>query len=561
MRNLRLAILVGLASLALLIVTEPGMSIVWDEGYTLGRVERVRLWLKAIYDPPKFSANWSPPELELVQAQGLPAPNARQVSSRWSLFFEPRVVGWFWPFAREEPHGHPPFYALVALIGDLVTPWREPLARARFGTILFHSIACASLFHVLKKRFGILAAISSSICWTASPQLFGLAHYATYDGLLSSLWLMGLLATAEANDAVGRKQAIRRFALSGLIFGAAMSTKLSGWFLIGPMVFGAMIGGPWKRQFKGLLLSLCIATVSLYLFNPSWWCEPVGGPLRFFKSNLTRGRTIPIETLYLGQVYKTPLESLPWSNTLVWTILATPVIALIASLVGLIPSSRRGPQRTFTQILAVGWFIPLALRALPHTPGHDGVRQFIAGLGVGTAMTGIGIGWIYLRKPLLAKGLTGFLIAEVLMSLAHYYPAPLSYFSPMVGGLPGAARLGMEPTYYWDGLTPDALDWLNANTDASERLAFRGFPTSFFYLHQVGKLKPLVDPRTAGPFRWLVMQNRPGNFEERDHEVVRKLKPAYTYIKYGVWLVSIYDMNEVQTVWSETLSKPNRKQP
>ena len=31
MRNLRLAILVGLASLALLIVTEPGMSIVWDE--------------------------------------------------------------------------------------------------------------------------------------------------------------------------------------------------------------------------------------------------------------------------------------------------------------------------------------------------------------------------------------------------------------------------------------------------------------------------------------------------------------------------------------------------
>jgi hypothetical protein len=43
--------------------------------------------------------------------------------------------------------------------------------------------------------------------------------------------------------------------------------------------------------------------------------------------------------------------------------------------------------------------------------------------------------------------------------------------------------------------------------------------------------------------------------------VVRKLKPAYTYTKFGVWLVSVYDMNEVQTVWTETLSKPNRKKP
>ena len=561
MRNLRLAILVGLASLALLILTEPGMSIVWDEGYTLGRVERVRLWLQACYDPSGFAATWSPPSLELVQAQGLSAPSARQVSSRWSLFFEPRVIGWFWPFAREEPHGHPPFYALVALIGDLITPWRQPLARARFGTILVHAIACAALFHVLKKRFGLLAAISSAICWSASPQLFGLAHYATYDGLLSSLWLMGLLATTEANDSVERNQAFRRFCLSGLILGAAMSTKLSGWFLIGPMVFGALIGGPWKRQLKGLILSLAVAGIALYLFNPSWWCEPVGGPLRFFKSNLTRGRTIPIETLYLGQIYKTPLESLPWSNTLVWTILATPVIALILSLFGLIPAARRGPNQSFSQIFSVGWFIPLALRALPHTPGHDGVRQFIAGLGVGTAMTGLGIGWLAARKPNLAKGLTGFLCAEVLISLALYVPVPLSYFSPLVGGLPGAARLGMEPTYYWDSLTPEALDWLNANTDQNERLAFRGFPTSFFYLNQVGRLKPSVDPRTAGPFRWLVMQNRPGNFEPRDHEVVRKLKPAYTYTKFGVWLLAVYDMNEVQAVWTETLSKPNRNHP
>jgi hypothetical protein len=281
--------------------------------------------------------------------------------------------------------------------------------------------------------------------------------------------------------------------------------------------------------------------------------------VRFFRSNLTRGQTIPIETLYLGKVYKTPVESLPWSNTLVWSLMATPVFALGLSALGLITAIKPGPQRRFTQILLIGWLIPLALRALPHTPGHDGTRQFIAGLGTATMMTGIGLAWLFSHKPRVALVLACLAIGELVGSLAVYQPVPLSYFSPLVGGLKGAAALGMEPTFYWDGLTPEALNWLNANTLPTERLAFKGFPTSFFYLNQVGKLKPSVDPRSTGRFRWLVMQNRPGNFEERDRQVVRKLKPAYTYQKLGVWLVAVYDMDEVQAVWNETLSQPLRK--
>ena len=558
MRNYRLAILVSLACLALLTLSEPGMSIVWDEGYTLGRLERVRLWFKALADPAEFSATWVPPSLELVQAQGLPAPSAGQVTSRWNLIFEPRVIGWFWPFAREEPHGHPPFYALVGLIGDILTPWREPLARARLGTMLFNALACGAIVHALKKRFGPMPALLAGAAWALSPQVFGLAHYATYDGLLNSLWILGLLLISQAVEATEPKHARRCFALSGLVLGAAMATKLSGWFLVGPILFAALIGGSPKRQAKGLVLCLTVAVCSFYLFNPSWWCEPIGGPVRFFKSNLTRGRTIPIETLYMGKVYKTPTESLPWSNTLAWSLMATPVLALAMSAIGLVSAFKRGPNRSFAQIIAVGWFIPLALRALPHTPGHDGTRQFIAGLGASCVMTGLGLAWINARKPQLAKILSCLIIGELAGSLAVYYPVPLSYFSPLVGGLNGAARLGMEPTFYWDALTPEALDWLNAHTLASERVAFKGFPTSFLYLNQTGRLKPSVDPRPPGRFRWLVMQNRPGNFDERDRQVVRTLKPAYTYQKLGVWLVAVYDMDEVQAVWNASLSQPLR---
>ena len=45
---------------ALLALTEPRLAIVWDEGYTLGRVARLRLWVRALVDPPGFAERWSP---------------------------------------------------------------------------------------------------------------------------------------------------------------------------------------------------------------------------------------------------------------------------------------------------------------------------------------------------------------------------------------------------------------------------------------------------------------------------------------------------------------------
>src|SRR5215212_2071651 len=60
-------LVVAAATLALMIATEPRLAIVWDEGYTLGREVRIRMWLRALRDPARFAATWEPPALELVQ--------------------------------------------------------------------------------------------------------------------------------------------------------------------------------------------------------------------------------------------------------------------------------------------------------------------------------------------------------------------------------------------------------------------------------------------------------------------------------------------------------------
>ena len=46
------AVAVGLATLALMVATEPRLAIVWDEGFTLGREARIRAWFRALADPP-----------------------------------------------------------------------------------------------------------------------------------------------------------------------------------------------------------------------------------------------------------------------------------------------------------------------------------------------------------------------------------------------------------------------------------------------------------------------------------------------------------------------------
>ena len=97
-----------------MLATEPRLAIAWDEGYTLGREARLRLWFRCTgRSGPRFADAWKPPAEELVQQVAVPR-RPDQIDSRSKLLFDLEVLAWFWPFAREEPHGHPPFYASLA---------------------------------------------------------------------------------------------------------------------------------------------------------------------------------------------------------------------------------------------------------------------------------------------------------------------------------------------------------------------------------------------------------------------------------------------------------------
>src|SRR4029077_11656670 len=106
--------------------------------------------------------------------------------------------------------------------------------------------------------------------------------------------------------------------------------------------------------------------------------------------NLTRGKTTFIPVQFLGTVYRTPIESLPWYNTLVWTVLVTPAGLLMLGIVGFGSALRRWRTEPIGLLIAGHWAFFMMVRDLPHTPGHDGVRLFLPAFGVLALLGGLG---------------------------------------------------------------------------------------------------------------------------------------------------------------------------
>jgi 4-amino-4-deoxy-L-arabinose transferase-like glycosyltransferase len=557
-----LALLVGVcvsvAAAALMLATEPRMAMGWDEGYTLGREARLRDWFRGLRDPVVFSVRWHPlpRDREMVpDADRTPAPTPAQLDTRWKLLSDPQALAWFWPFAREEPHGHPPFYALLGLAGDVFAPSWQELPRARLGPILLFALTAGAIYGFVTSRWGTWAATLAVGSWLLQPNLFGHGHYAAYDAILTSLWVLSIIAFAQAVsseiDSDTSRHSLRwGWALTfGLVAGCAAATKFTGWFLPLPFLIWSCVYRS-RTGLKTLLVGGLIGITVLFALMPPWWHDPINGIIGFLESNLSRGvtRRIPVE--FLGITYNTPRDSLPWFNTLVWTVLVTPIGFLMLAGIGFWRTLRLWRSEPIGLLIAGHWIFLILLRALPHTPGHDGVRLFLPAFGMLALLGGLGARslidrWSQWAQPIIAANLLEGIVSVVVMM-----PVPLSYFSPLVGGLPGATALGMEPTYYWDALSPEARRWLSEHTAAPDTIQFATFPTSWLYLRHTHALPDRLAQIDRGQPKWFVLQNRPGEFAftPLNRRLARHGQAAYTVTKLGIPLIWIFPFSEIERV-------------
>jgi 4-amino-4-deoxy-L-arabinose transferase-like glycosyltransferase len=493
MKRFYLPVAVFAVTWTILVVTAPGIPLVWDEQQYAARARYILEW---------FTAE--------------PAPFSREsIRSHW-LFIN-------------QFEGHPAGFAIVIAIGEwLAGSLTDPLTAARLGPITLFSVACAGVATRLKKDCGTTAAIAAPLMLVTFPRVFSEAHFATQDAQLTAWWL--LLWASQSSFSSTTRGTIGL----GVLLGLTTATKFTGWLAWGPVIASQII----QRQrvaLERLLEILLLALVVFFVLNPPLWFDPIGGFREHFHRNFSRSTVPDVPTLFLGHTYDVE-HSLPWYNTLVWLALVAPLPTLVLGIVGLWRLLSR--PTIWSVSLLLHWATMMIVRALPGAPPHDGVRLFLPALGFWCVVAAIGAQSVMtaiaaVRQTAVRRVLQAALAAALLsgaVTVGRYYPQTLSHYNLIAGGVRGAAEKGMEPAYWWDGLDNEVLGWLNHNTFAGETIA-----TSLSYditlLNDWGRLRPLTVNPNEARFKWYVLQNRPGMFSDLDRALMAGEKPAF--VKYA----------------------------
>jgi hypothetical protein len=531
----------GIAALALsaLLATGPRFGMVWDEGYSVRREWLLNEWFRSVVYPP--------------------TPDG------WPLAFEKRQLDFYWKFSREEPHGHPPFYALLGVTGWwLGHGWLRPLQAYRLGPMALAAATAGVLYYHLARRRGRLAGFTSAALLLLMPRVFAHAHYAHYDMPMTCLWLLAQVAFVASLEAP-------RWAIPfGMALGLSAGSKFTGLFATVPPIawvvlvevlprFGhrARETVPTWPAFAGLrslAIGVPTALLTLYAIQPPWWLEPLAGPARFVASNLSRARTQPLATLYFGKIYE---FSLPWHNTLVLTAVTTPVVVLVLAMTGIIACLARRRVEPWALIWPLSWATLMIVRALPTAPGHDGIRQFLPSVASLAPLSGLGVAWLAERVNgrwgrALALLLVASAIGECLVGMVRTYPYTDSYYNVAIGGLKGAERVGFEVTYYWEAAGPEFLDWVRQQARQGRvDLCFMMDRTNHSLLRAWGEIPPevqILDLNTYTPKRaeWpdYVQQRRRAFFYPLDWWLDQHGHPRFVIRREGVELLRVYPFEE-----------------
>jgi len=488
-----------------LLATSPGLPITWDEGNAIWRSQGIQRWVGLL-----VAGDGGQRQLDPLSAEG---------------------IAEYWRYTTQI-EGHPAFYGIVIAAARWMSHvWLGPLESSRFGPILLFGLAAGVMFYRLAADYSIAAASGGVAALVLLPRMFAHAHFASFDGPLTSCWILAWAAFAPAQNSW------RWTLLFGVALGMTLSTKATGWIAPLPFLASTLIYRD-RRAAKTLAVGAPVALVTFLLLNPPLWHDPFQGWMTFFGMNLNRGG-FNISTQFFGRMYSLD-HPLPWYNTLVWTGITVPLGILLLMGVGVVVVLRRWRDHRAGMLLLLNGLLLLIVRALPWAPPHDGVRLFLPSFAFLAALAGVGCASVIsraARRRRLAVGGVVLLYAGSASSLFWYAPQWLSYYNLAIGGLSGATALGMEPTYYWDGLDRSVLDWLDRHTGPDEKVCFGAASAeNLAIMRRWGTLAVEFRPDAPGAYRWYVIQHRPSGWQPPDRWLVEHAEPAYRkVIRRGGW--------------------------
>ncbi len=524
-RLLWAAILAGI-TLAWLVPDLDRPGVTWDEPEYFASARRIQSWVvdlaaapSAAIQPDAIRTAWDPPEHD---------------------YFNP----------------HPPVYKEgMALTEAVFGSVLGSVAGFRLSSAVLFAVLVAAVVWTVSGVAGIIAGVSAGVSLLLMPRVFGHAHLATTDMPLTFLWTIATLAFATFL----RRGGGWRLGLAMVVLGLALGTKFTGWLLPVPLLVWAVL----ERRWWPWLVLVTGALVVWYAVVPIAWHEPLDVVTRLFDESMNRDRMAPFTTFYFGTAYP---YFVPWHQSIVMTLVTVPVGILSLSLVGAFDSVRsrsilrpEDPRVALARLclLQIGFF--LSLMALPSSPNHDGVRLFLPMFPFVAVLGGLGFSRLigFVRARIDERGVVlGSLLLGIVFFLpawwqtTHVSPYYLSYYNELIGGLPGAARAGMEVSYWYDAMTPDFL--ARVEQEVPEGATVLNWPTPKYLeeLQAMGRLRTDIRVGREWPSPYLLLLARKSTLQSPFLDVYENVQPVIAVELDGVELAGLY-------VWSaapETIS-------
>ena len=385
------------------------------------------------------------------------------------------------------------------------------------------------------RRYGRGAGGVAGLALAFMPRAFAHAHLGALDTFIAYFWTLALLAAARAAE--GRRP-VAAMAVAGLAWGLALLTKIHAWVLP-PIVLAWALSR--MKPGRAIAATATWGATGLALFFAGWpwlWYDPVGRLAAYLGTGVDR---VSLRVLYFGHVYAD--RDVPWHYPWFYLAATVPVGLLALGGWGLVCGWRDRRSDGFP-ILVGGSIAVFLVVFSTRVPVYDGERLFLMAFPLLAILVGLGFSDLWARAGRRAQAaLVGLVIAQG-YGVVALHPFGLSYYNLLVGGLPGAERLGLELTYWGDAVDARLLDRLAAEVAEGESAALaptlapgQGLMDTTRRLARV----PVVvrDEDAAAGSDWLIVSRRSAYWTPEVRRRLAQDRWIGARSRQGVWLSAL----------------------
>lgn len=442
-KHLVLGLILGLVAFATILATLGDVGVTWDEPLYIKAARGYMTWLGVL-------------KQELLQGRPLAAFQDAVIVEHWMIHPTLEL--------------HPPF-------GKFLSGLSWAALRGLLGAISAHRVSNAALFSLLVAMvywmvagaYDTVSGVFAALSLMLMPRMFLHAHLANIDTTVAITWFLAMYLFWRYR---GGRNMLQVLAI-GVAFGLALATKMNAillpvvWFL-----WLAFFDRDWRQVIR--LAGIGITGLAVFIVTWPWLYHDTMNRLVYYLLMASRFKDRP--QYYLGQL----ASHVPWHYPFVITVAVVPLAIVVMAVIGAYRVMRRKPADPTGYLLLLNLAVPLLVAATPFQAAYSGERHFIpaypylaclAGMGFGHVMTLL-IGAaerLHDRMNRLAlrsaiAGLLALLLVPAAVAIARIHPYELSYYSEVVGGLPGATRMGFETTFWCESYR-DALPYLNMSVE------------------------------------------------------------------------------------------------